>query len=77
VVSSDAVVRVLIWFLGLVFGAGVTYASILHKLRQNHKDINAIGGKQRRLDKNLVLVMLAITESKEDRIYIAQFLKDP
>jgi len=75
--SGDAIVRILIWFLGLVFGAGVTYATILHKLRQNNKDINAIGGKQRRLDKNLVLVLMAITESKEDRIYIAQFLKDP
>jgi hypothetical protein len=72
-VSPDILVHALVWIIGVVFGSGVAYAG----LRQVRKDLNAIGGKQRRLEKNLVLVLLAITEKREDRIYIAQFLKDP
>ena len=64
---------VLIWIVGIVFGAGIAYAAI----GQLRKDLNAIGGKQRRFEKNVVLVLMAITDKREDRIYLAQFLKDP
>lgn len=64
---------VLIWIVGVVFMAGITYAAF----QQLRKDVNAVGGKQRRFEKNLVLVLMAITDKPEHRIFLAQFLKDP
>ena len=71
--NGDVGVRIFIWIAGLVFGAGVAWAG----LRQNKRDINSVGGKQRRFEKNLVLALLVIADKREDRIYLAQFLKDP
>lgn len=58
--------------VGAIFSAGMFYA----RVAQMRKDINGIGGKSRRFEKNLTLVLLVMTESKEDREMIARYLKD-
>jgi hypothetical protein len=61
------------WALvGAVFAAGGLYA----RIGQMRKDINGIGGKSRRFEKNLTLVLLVMTDKKEDREMIARYLKD-
>jgi hypothetical protein len=61
------------WVIGVVFGAG----GALAVLRRMGRDLNGVGGRQRRFEKNLVLVLMVITEKREDRMFLAQFLKDP
>ena len=74
--------ELLVLIITVIFGAGVNGAT-LRRLQHDvatkaeRGDVNAIGAKQRRFEKNLVLVLLAITEKPEHRIFLAQFLKDP
>jgi hypothetical protein len=63
----------IIWLIGVIFGAGGAMAV----LRRMSRDLNGVGRQQRRFEKNLVLVLLVITEKREDRMFLAQFLKDP
>jgi len=63
----------IIWLVGVIFGAGGAMAV----LRRMSRDLNGVGGRQRRFEKNLVLVLMVITEKREDRMFLAQFLKDP
>jgi hypothetical protein len=58
--------------LGAIFAAGAFYA----RVSQMRKDINGIGGKSRRFEKNMTLVLMVMTERKEDREMIARYLKD-
>lgn len=61
------------WALvGAVFSAGALYA----RIGQMRRDINGIGNGRRRFEKNLTLVLLTMTEKKEDREMIARYLKD-
>lgn len=62
-----------IWIVGVIFGAGATWGL----LKQTRKDLNGIGGRQRRFEKNIVLALLINAEKREDRMLLAQFLKDP
>lgn len=61
------------WALvGAVFGAGAFYA----RTAQMRKDLNGIGNKARRFEKNITLCLMVMTESKEDREMMARYLKD-
>jgi hypothetical protein len=70
---SEVPQQLLIWIIGVIFGAGIAYGA----MQRMKKDLNGVGGRQRRFEKNLVLVMMVITEKREDRMFLAQFLKDP
>jgi hypothetical protein len=58
--------------IGAVFAAGALYA----RISQMRKDINGIGAGRRRFEKNFTLVLMVMTESKEDREMLARYLKD-
>jgi hypothetical protein len=57
---------------GLIFGAGVSWA-LLERLR---KDVNGLGFKMRRFERNAVLFAIAITERREDRLEIFRAFKE-
>lgn len=65
--------QIITWFIGVIFGAGSAFAIF----RRMGRDLNGVGGRQRRFEKNLVLVLMVITEKREARMFLAQFLKDP
>ena len=46
-------------------------------VQRTHKDLNGVGGRQRRFEKNVVLALLINAEKREARMLLAQFLKDP
>jgi hypothetical protein len=64
--------QLLIWLVGVIFGAGGAWAM----LRQVRKDLNGVGGRQRRFERNMTLAMLAILQDRRDRELLAQFLKE-
>jgi hypothetical protein len=65
--------QIITWLIGVIFGAGGAYVT----LRRMGRDLNGVGGRQRRFEKNLVLVLMVVTDKREDRMFLAQFLKDP
>ena len=64
--------QLLIWIIGVVFGAGGAWAM----LRQVRKDLNGIGGRQRRFENNLKLALMVVLDSRHDREQLAKFLKE-
>ena len=62
-----------IWLVGAIFGAGSAWAA----LQRTRKDLNGVGGRQRRFEKNVVLALMINAQKREDRMLLAQFLKDP
>jgi hypothetical protein len=74
---SDVIARLGIWLVGIIFGAGIAYGGMKAGLARQKTDLNAIGGKQRRFEKNTVLALMIILEKREDRMRVARFLKDP
>lgn len=64
--------QLLIWFVGVIFGAGGAFALF----RRMQKDLNGLGGRQRRLEKNLTLALMVVLEERRDRELLAQFLKE-
>ena len=66
-------VQAAIWLIGVIFGAGAAWGAV----QRTRKDLNGVGGRQRRFEKNVVLALLINAEKREDRMLLAQFLKDP
>ena len=60
--------QVLIFAVGLIFGAGGAWV----RLRMLKRDVNGIGRKNNRL----MLMLLALTDDPEKRRWMAQFLRD-
>jgi hypothetical protein len=60
------------WIITLIFAAGGAWAMF----RQTRKDLNGIGARTRRFEKNLLLALMVTTEKREDRELLARFLKD-
>lgn len=61
------------WLLaGLIFGAGVAWAKFLRL----HRDLNGLGRGYRRDRWNFMLAVMAMTEKREDRELLANFLRD-
>jgi hypothetical protein len=44
--------------------------------RQVRKDVNGIGSRQRRFERNCTLAMMAILDDRRDRELLAKFLKE-
>jgi len=65
--------QAVIWIVGVIFGAGGAWGAI----QRTRKDLNGVGGRQRRFEKNVVLALMINAEKREDRMLLAQFLKDP
>jgi hypothetical protein len=64
--------QLITWCIGLIFGAGGAWAMF----RQTRKDLNGIGARTRRFERNLLLYLMVTTEKREDRDKLAQFLKE-
>ena len=69
---SPIPVQAVIWIVGVIFAAGGGWMM----LRQARKDVNGIGARQRKFEKNLVLVLMVNAANREDRMFLAQFLKE-
>jgi len=65
-------IQAVIWIVGIIFAAGGGWMM----LRQVRKDLNGVGARQRKLEKNLILVLMVNTANREDRMLLAQFLKE-
>jgi len=61
----------LIWIVGLIFVAGSLFAN----LKTLRKDVNGIGNSVRRQQWNLLIALLVITDSRDDRQRIADLLR--
>lgn len=62
----------IIWVVGVVFGAGATWA-IFMRLR---RDVNGIGNIVRRDRWNRTLAQMVLLDSREDREQLARMLKE-
>lgn len=61
------------WLLaGLIFGAGGAWAAFLRQ----RKDVNSLGRGYRRDRWNFMLAMMTMTDKREDRELLANFLRD-
>jgi hypothetical protein len=69
---SAVPIQAVIWIVGLIFAAGVAWSA----LKQTKKDVNGVGARQRKFEKNCLLALLVISEKREDRELLAQFLKE-
>jgi hypothetical protein len=60
------------WIVGGIFGAG----GLWFLVRQMRKDVNGIGARQRRFEKNVLLWAMKQTEKEEDRRWLADLFRE-
>jgi hypothetical protein len=58
---------------GAIFALGVAWAV----LRQTRRDLNGLGRRTKRVDTNLILWLLVVTEKREDRALLVELLREP
>jgi hypothetical protein len=58
--------------VALIFSAGGFYFGV----RRMRKDLNGVGGRQRKMDRNFVLILMVICNKREDRELIATLMKE-
>lgn len=62
----------IIWVIGVVFGAGIGSATVAAM----RKDVNGIGNVVRRDRWNRTLAQMVLLDSREDREQLARMLKE-
>jgi hypothetical protein len=67
--------QVLVWMVGVIFGAGAWSMKNEMSIRQMRKDLNGIGANVRRTNWNLLVALMVITEKREDRQRLADLLR--
>lgn len=60
------------WILGIVFAAGGAYFFV----RRQGKDLNGIGARSRKFERNALLAFMVLAEKREDREYIAKLFRE-
>jgi len=58
--------------VALIFSAGGFYFGV----KQMRKDLNGIGGRQRKMAMNYLLILMVTSDKREDRELIATLLKE-
>jgi hypothetical protein len=65
------VISALSFASGVIFSAGILFARIM----RISKDVNGLGGRSGRFERNLVLTLMVLTEKREDRQFLAEMLR--
>lgn len=65
------VISALSFASGVIFSAGILFARIM----RISKDVNGLGGRSGRFEKNFTLAMMVIHEKREDRELLANVLR--
>jgi hypothetical protein len=68
---SPWTINALSFVLGLVFGAGMLFAMI----KEMRRDLNGLGGRAQRFERNTILVLMTVTDKREDRELLATMLR--
>jgi hypothetical protein len=63
--------QILIWLVGVIFGAGAAWGTFARM----RKDMNGIGAATRRNNWNTLIALMVITEKREDRQCLADLLR--
>lgn len=58
--------------VALIFAAGGFYFGV----KQMRKDLNGIGGRQRKMGMNTLLILMVVSDKRADRELIATFMKE-
>jgi hypothetical protein len=58
--------------VALIFSAGGFYFGV----KQMRKDLNGVSARKRKMAKNFLLILMVISEKREDRLLIASFMKE-
>ena len=56
---------------GVIFSAGILFARIM----RISKDVNGLGGRSGRFERNMVLTLMVIHERRDDRELLAKMLR--
>ena len=56
---------------GVIFSAGILFARIM----RISKDVNGLGGRSGRFERNIVLTLMVIHERRDDRELLAKMLR--
>ena len=78
--SADLVVKVGLWLLALAFNAGMFYMVVRQMRREAadlRRDVNGVGGRVRRLEKNGLIALLIVLEKREDREVVGNLSREP
>ena len=65
------VISALSFASGVIFSAGILFARIM----RISKDLNGLGGRSGRFEKNVLLTLMVIFDKREDRELLARMLR--
>lgn len=65
------VISALSFASGVIFSAGILFARIM----RISKDVNGLGGRSGRFERNVLLTMMVVMEKREDRRLLAEMLR--
>jgi hypothetical protein len=65
------VISALSFASGVIFSAGILFARIM----RISKDVNGLGGRSGRFERNMVLTLMVVLEKREDRQVLAEMLR--
>jgi len=65
------VISALSFASGVIFSAGILFARIM----RISKDVNGLGGRSGRFERNMVLTLMVISEKRDDRELLAKMLR--
>lgn len=71
--------HLLTWIVGVIFAAGgawVLLKQVRKQADETRRELNGLGASMRKKERNMLLALMVICEKKEDRVLLANYLKE-